>query len=260
MHRTILRIVAVVGAAIFTFFFALTFYTPEWVEQFAAEFIEHEASERIDVAIDSLRPPSREGALSRMATALYKKNEAEIQRHRESLKQHAHERLADAIAEIRNLDCECRAKWAQWLEEGTSTRIRLLEQADENIGEFIHATYAQVVSDLKRDIRIFTATNSLMFFLLLAVAFLKPQASLQIFVPGILLAAATVVCSYFYIFEQNWLLTIIYKDYLGFTYLAYLGLVFGLLCDIVLNRARISTQIINGIFNVAGAAASAVPC
>jgi hypothetical protein len=248
------------GAAMFILLFSLTLYAPEWVETFGAEFIEREASKQVDETIASLQPPSGAGALSRMATALYKKNQEEIERHRESLRQRAHERLADAIAEIRNLDCECRSKWAQWLKEGTTYRIQLLRQANESLTEFIHATYAQIVADLKRDIRFFAVTNSIMFVLLLLVVFFKPQASLQLVVPGLLLAVATALCSYFYIFEQNWLLTIIYNDYLGYTYLVYLGTIFALLCDIVLNRARVSTEIVNAIFNAVGSAVSAVPC
>lgn len=68
------------------------------------------------------------------------------------------------------------------------------------------------------------------------------------------------ICSYFYVFEQNWLLTVIFNDYLGFTYLAYLAVVFGLLCDIILNRARITTRIVNTVLEAIGSAASAVPC
>ncbi|MFM2198747.1 MAG: hypothetical protein RLZZ505_2179 [Verrucomicrobiota bacterium] len=84
--------------------------------------------------------------------------------------------------------------------------------------------------------------------------------SLQLFVPGLLAATSAVVCSYFYIFEQNWLLTILFNDYLGFGYLAYLAVVFGLLCDIILNRARITTVIVNAVLEAVGSVASAVPC
>lgn len=252
--------IGAIGAAIFMFFFVLTYHTPEWVEDFAAGYIEREASRQIDKTIDSFLPPGGEGALSRLASALYEANEAEIERRRVALRLQVHERMADAIVEIRNLDCECRDKWAEWIREGSIARVKALNTANEAIQEFIHVTYAQVVDDLKRDIRIFTGANAAMFLLLLAIAFLKPQAVLQLFVPGLLLAGATVICSYFYIFEQNWLLTIIHNDYLGFAYLAYLGLVFGLLCDIVLNRARITTEIVNGVLNAIGSAASAVPC
>lgn len=259
-RTTALLFVGGAGAAIFVFFFLLTFSTPQWVEEYAADFIAAEASKQVDQRIDSFRPPTAEGALSRAAAALYQRNEEEIARQKESLKSQAHERMADAIAEIRNLNCECRAKWAQWLKERTEAQVRLLQRANEGITEFIHATYAQVVADLKQDIRIFTAANAVMFLLVLAIALVKSQASSQLFVPAILLVVATAICSYFYICEQNWLLTVIYNDYLGLAYLAYLGAVFGLLCDIAINRARITTEIVNAFLNAIGSAASVVPC
>ncbi len=258
--RSILAFTALAGSVLFAFFFALTFSTPHWVEQYAADFIEAEAAKQIDRTIDAYKPPEPDGALARLATDWYAKNEAQIARHKESLKLRVHERMADAIAEIRNVDCACRAEWAQWLKEGTEHRIQLLAQANEGLEPFIHATYARVVVDLKRDIRIFTAANAVAFLLVLAVALWKPQASLQLFVPGVLLTIATVVCAYCYVFEQNWLMTIIYSDYLGFAYVGYLGLAFGLLSDIVLNRARLTTTIVNGFFQAIGSAASAVPC
>jgi len=61
-------------------------------------------------------------------------------------------------------------------------------------------------------------------------------------------------------FEQNWLLTIIYNDYLGFAYLGYLLIVFLFLCDIVLNRARVTTKIVNAIGNALGPVGSLTPC
>ena len=62
-----------------------------------------------------------------------------------------------------------------------------------------------------------------MFSLLLLASFLKPKAVIQLFVPGLLLVTSTLVCSYFYLFEQNWFFTIIYNDFLGRWYLAYAG-------------------------------------
>lgn len=260
LQRIILAVIGAVGTAVFAFFFALTFHTPEWVEDFAAGFIEKEVSERVDTAIDSIQPPAGESALARAASALYAKNEEAIERYREDLREKVHERMADAIAQARDLDCECRDKWAQWLEAGTSAQIRLLQKANQGITDFIQSNYARVVADLKRDIRIFTASNGLVFLLILALAIGKPQACLQLFVPGILAATAALACSYFYIFEQNWLLTILFNDYLGFTYLVYLVIVFALLCDITLNRARITTEIVNAVLEAVGSVASAVPC
>ena len=260
VRRHVLLLTGLLGAALFGFFFALTIHTPEWVESFAADFIEREVSARVDRRIDAIQPPSGDGALARMATSMYERNAAEMERHREALRSQVHERMAAAIAGIRDPDCECRARWAERIKQGTSTRIHALERANERIAELIHATYAEVVTSLKRDIRIFSGASAAMFLLLVAAAFLKPRAIVQLFVPGLLLVLATVTCAWFYVFRQDWLMTIIHNDYVGLGYVAYLALVFGLLCDVVLNKARVTTRIVNAGFNAIGSAATALPC
>ena len=260
MQKLSLRSIGVIGAAIFLTFLAFTYSVPGWVENFAADYIDSEAQERIDASIDSIRPPESESALGRLAQSMYEKNEAEIEQMKSNLKNKVHEQWAAALASVRDLDCECRENWEDWFESGFSTNIALLQAANEGISSFIHSTYMDVATELKRDIRIFTASNATVFILLLLVSFLKPQAITHLFLPGVLLAASTLICSYFYIFEQNWLLTIIQNSYLGFAYLAWLGVVFLFLCDIVFNRGRITTDILNGFLNAIGSAFSVVPC
>lgn len=260
LQKLSLRSVGVIGAATFLTFFTLTYVTPDWVETFAADYIESEAQERIDASIDAIRPPDSESALARLAQSMYEKNEAEIAQLKSNLKDKVHEQWAAALAAVRNLDCECREKWEDWFESGFSTNIALLQAANEQISTFIHSTYMDVATELKRDIRIFTASNAAVFILLLLVSFSKPQAITHLFAPGVLLVVSTLICSYFYVFEQNWLLTIIHSSYLGFAYLAWLGVVFLFLCDIVVNRARITTAVLNTIFNAIGSAISVGPC
>lgn len=255
-----LRSIGVIGAAIFLTFFAFTYSVPGWVEDFAADYIESQAQERIDTSIDSIRPPESDGALARLAQSMYERNEAKIEQSKANLKSKVHEQWAAALATVRDLDCECREKWEDWFESGFNTNIVLLQAANEQISSFIHSTYMDVATELKSDIRIFTASNAAVFILLLLVSFLKPQAMMHLFIPGVLLAISTLICSYFYIFEQNWLLTIIHNSYLGFVYLAWLGVVFLFLCDIVFNRGRVTTEILNAFFNAIGSALSAVPC
>jgi len=260
LQKLSLRSIGGVGAAIFLTFFAFTYSVPGWVETFAADYIESEAQERIDASIDAIRPPESESALARLAQSIYEKNEAQIEQHKTNLKNKVHEQWAAALAAIRDLDCECREKWEDWFESGFNTNIALLQAANEQISNFIHSTYMDVATELKRDIRIFTASNAAVFILLLLVSLLKPQAITHLFLPGVLLSVSTLICSYFYIFEQNWLLTIIHSSYLGFAYLTWLGIVFLFLCDIVFNRGRITTQILNAILNAIGSAFSVVPC
>lgn len=260
LQKLSLRSIGVVGAAIFATFFAFTYSVPGWVEDFAAEYIESEAEKRIDSSIDAIRPLDSDGALARLAQSIYEKNEAQIEQAKANLRKKVHEQWAAALALIRDLNCECRQKYADMFESGFKTDIALLQAANDRIVDFIHSSYMEVATELKTDIRIFTASNAAVFVLLLLVSLLKPRAITHLFLPGVLLAISTLICSYFYIFEQNWLLTIIHSSYLGFAYLAWLGVVFLFLCDIVFNRGRITTQILNAIFNAVGSALSVVPC
>jgi hypothetical protein len=259
--RTVsLRVIGAVGAAIFLTFFAFTYSVPGWVETFAADYIESKAQERIDASIDAIRPPESENALAQLAKSMYEKNEAQIEQYKLNLRDKVHEQWAAAIASVRDLDCECREKWEDWFEGGFNSNIALLNAANEKVSNFIHSSYMDVATELKRDIRIFTASNAVVFILLLLVSFLKPQAITHLFLPGILLLVSTLICSYFYIFEQNWLLTIIQSSYLGFAYLAWLGVVFLLLCDVVFNRGRVTSGIINSFLHAVGSALTVFPC
>lgn len=255
-----LRSIGVVGAAIFVTFFSLTYSVPGWVEEFGADYIESEAEKRIDSTIDAIQPPESDSALARIAQSMYEKNEAQIEQAKANLRNKVHEQWAVALALVRDLDCECRQKYTDMFESGFKTDIVLLQAANDRIVDFIHSSYMDVATELKTDIRIFAASNAAVFFLLLLVSFLRPQAITHLFLPGVLLAISTLICSYFYIFEQNWLLTMIHSSYLGFAYLAWLGVVFLFLCDIVFNRGRISTEILNGISSAIGSAFSVVPC
>ncbi len=256
----LLRTTGIVGAAIFLYFLSLTFYIPEWVETFAQSFIEEEVEKRVDSRIDSIQPPKGEGSLAKYANVLYAQNLEQIDSLKESLKARTHEKIAAVLAEVRNLDCECRDKWAEVLEQGFESNIAVLKAANAKIVRFVQASYMEVVENLRRDIQIFTGANSLTFLALIAISFLKPQAITHLFLPGMLLVLSTVICSYFYIFEQNWLLTLIYNDFLGFMYVGYLAVVFGFLCDVVFNRGRITTEIMNALLNAIGSAASVAPC
>ncbi|MEO1034436.1 MAG: hypothetical protein AAFX44_02635 [Pseudomonadota bacterium] len=255
-----LRFIGLVGATLFLLAFSFTFSIPDWVERFAADYIESEARERLEQTIDDLEPPAGESALARFAQTLLEANEDKVREWKTMLKLKMDEQWADALAKVRDLSCECRQKYEELFREGLKSNVALVQAANDRIVDFIHSTYMEVTNELKRDIRIFTGSNAAVFLLLLAVSFAKPQAMVHLFVPAILLTISTIACTYGYIFEQNWLLTIIHSDYLGIAYLGWLGVVFLFLRDIVLNRGRVTTEIVNAILNAIGSAASVVPC
>jgi hypothetical protein len=247
VQRLTLRIIGCTGLAPFAFFFFLTYHTPQWVEDFAADYIENQVADHVDATIDGLGAPQGENALSRYAAQLYEENEARIAGMKQYLKKEARVRLIDCIDKARSLTPEQRAKFDGWIEMGAQVTIGSLTVDNSKLADLIQSGYLKVVAELKREIRGFTAINAIAFLLLLLASFLRPEAVRSLFVPGALLFASTLLCAWLYVFEQNWLLTMVQGSYVGKAYAVYLGLVFLFLCDIALNRARITTRLLGGI-------------
>jgi hypothetical protein len=256
----VLRVAGLAGFAIFTTFFAFTFATPQWIEDFAADYLEREVVLQVDTFVDSARPAEDGRLLSRAAAAVYERNEAEILKLKAQLKARAREVLASSLAAVRDPACECRARIAEAMQKYDVLRLAELLANNTRLTTFIQQKYLGLVAELKREIRIFTATNAMSFLLLVLVAFAKPQATKHLLFPGVLLLASTLFCAWLYLFSQNWLLTIIHGDYTGFAYTGYLGLVFLFFCDIGLNRGRVTTRIANGIASTTGSAFQLTPC
>ena len=157
-------------------------------------------------------------------------------------------------------DCECRKRLARSLEEAQRERIGTLEQARGQLAALIESAYASVTAHLMTEFRIFCASNALAFALLFLVTWFRKAAALQLVLPAVVLLGAAAITGALYLFNQNWLHTIVFNQYWGLTYLVYLGAAAAFLADIVFNRARVTTRMVNAVLNVVGSALTAVPC
>jgi hypothetical protein len=220
---------------------------------FAKQTITDRVMESIDEKLGSSLTTAGD-ALPDVARELLERNTVTAAK----LRARAGDLLESMLAEIRDPDCACRLRR---LLEADVAAPTALEPVNRQLRFLVHGTYLRVVADLKREIRVFTATNAAAFLLLLVVSFAKPGADRHLFVPGMLLAVATLVCSFLYVFEQDWLLTIVEGSYLGFAYAAWLGVAFGFLCDIALNHGRVTTNLVNAVLDSIGSAMSSLtPC
>src|SRR5262249_47569869 len=93
-RKLTLQIIGAAGAILFALFFALTFHTPRWAEDFAADYIEGRVAEKLDTFVDGLGPSTGDSAMSRYAAELYRKNEEKITGYKELLKRDIREQLA----------------------------------------------------------------------------------------------------------------------------------------------------------------------
>jgi hypothetical protein len=264
MQKITLRLFSFLGIFLFAPLFIATFLDASLIEKSASGFIEWKISDEANQKIDAIQIPKSsklEKLLGGKADEMLAKTEADIKQIKSQLKAELPSMLANELAKLHNLDCECRKKWGKRIEAGFLSQLSSLDIQRQRLIEFSHAKYMDIVTKLTLDIRIFLGSNLVVFCLMLLVSLLKPQAIQHLFFPAALLFISTITCSYFYLFEQNWFFTIVYNDYTDYGFVVYLALVFLTLIDICYNRARITTEIINILLNTIGRAASSLtPC
>lgn len=104
-----------------------------------------------------------------------------------------------------------------------------MSQAQQRLTTLIRSEYMETANQLTREFRIFTGTNAVVFALLIVAVVVRPQARLQLVPVALVLMIAAVVTAYLYLFNQNWLHTLVFSDYVAFAYLGYLGISFAFL-------------------------------
>lgn len=120
--------------------------------------------------------------------------------------------------------------------------------------------YAAVAARLLREFRIFSGSNAIAFLLVGLLAHCKRDAGPQLLVPSACLLLAAAITGVLYVTQQDWLHTLVFGDFVGFAYIAYLAVVGGFLIDIAMNRARVTTVLCNAVLESFGAALVPMPC
>ncbi len=251
-----LKIIGLIGLILFGVLFSVTFLSPEKIEESAKDFVHSQIENEVRQKQQALK----ESTVTEAALNIADKLGFEKSQIQKNLDINLPEKIASIVASMCGYDCERKKALTQSIASGYMERIKNIQIAEATLNDIVKGKYIEIVSNLKIDLRIFLGSNLAMFLTLLVVSFAKPKAVTHLFLPGLLLVAATVISSSIYIFGQDWFYTILYNDYMGFGYLAYLALVFGFLLDITFNAAKITAHIINGIANAIGSAFSVVPC
>ena len=102
--------------------------------------------------------------------------------------------------------------------------------------------YRAILRELRADIVVFLTCNLLVMGLAFVVALFHTRASNYLLPISLILSLSTALGSWWYIAGQNWFLTLIHADFYGWTYLALLAVIFLILLDIGLNRARVTGE------------------
>jgi hypothetical protein len=249
--RAFLLFISAAGALLFGSLLVLSLASPITIEHWARAAIEQEVEARVGDELHALSQTS----LVRRAQALIKKHEQESVFDR-TLAIAFHGEIERVVTRMQDPDCECRKRLLKLIEDGLDSNIKWLGSLDARLTMLIESKYAQVSQALIREVRIFSAANALVFLLLGLVAFVRKDAKRQLLAPTFVLLCSACVVGYLYLFQQDWLATVLLGDYVGMWYFGYLGIVMAFLADIVFNRGRVTATLIGSLGGVAGAA----PC
>ena len=251
-----LKLIGLIGLILFGLLFSITFLSPEKVEESAKGFVKLKIEEQVRQKQQAIK----DSKVTEAALNIAGKLGLEKEKIQSQLDSNLPEKIATIMASMCGYDCEKKKALTKSITSGYLDRIKSIQIAESTLSDIVKGKYIEVVSNLKFDLRVFLGCNLVMFLILLVISFAKPKAMAHLFLPGLLLLVATILSSVMYIFGQDWFYTILYNDYMGFGYLAYLAVIFAFLMDISFNGAKITTEIINGILNALGSVFSVVPC
>ena len=254
--RRALLILALLGATLFGAAFVVSWLNPLLVERAAREVVRIEVERRGGEKLDQL---SSSTVVALAQKALGKTN-AEFEGAKQQLLESVTEKVANVVADMLKADCECRKRLHERAVTAQQERITTLGQARDRLVGLIESAYASVTAKLMREFRIFTASNAAAFAMLALVTYYRRAATFQLALPAVVLVGAVAITAGLYLFNQNWLHTVLYSQYVGLAYAAYLGAAAALLADVVFNRARVSTRLVNSGLQALGSAVHAVPC
>jgi hypothetical protein len=254
--RRALLLISLIGSSVFTPALIASFVSPLLIERAAREVVRLEVERRVGQKIDSLSNTRLVG----LARRALEKVDADVQSVELAIREDVPRKVANVVADMLRADCECRKRLIEGAQRAETERLTSLGQLRERLVASIESTYATVRGALLREFRIFCASNALAFALLGAVALRRKRATLQLLVPAVVVVGAVTITAGLYLFGQNWLHTIVFGECVGMAYAAYLLAVAALLADVLLNRARFTSRVVNVVSSILGSTTHVVPC
>jgi hypothetical protein len=242
LRRTLLALCAVALLA-FGSILVTSYVAPITVEQAAREVIRIEVERRVGERMETLSN-SRLTGLARKALQTTK---ADANRAEEELRRQLPQRVANAVAELLKVDCECRKRMVERARQTHEDKLGALRQAEARLSDWIEHAYANTRELLLRELRIFTGIHAALFLLLGLLCLWKRQSTTQLALVAATLLSASALVGGMYLFNQNWLHTLVFGDYVGWGYAGYLLGVSALFTDIAFNKGRLAGKLLGTI-------------
>lgn len=248
-----LRSISIFGILLFGTLFTITLINPIKIEHTLKPFIVKKLKLEINKKIDSINI-NKTNKVNKFIKKLSKNflatTNMKLNKLKEKLKLFALNNISNDISELNDEKCKCRELWTNRISEFIKFKIITIEKAKKRLSNFTKAKYMDIVNELIMDIRIFAGVNSLVLIFIFFLLFIKKNSEKVLIIPSVLMFISVIVCSYFYLFEQNWFYSVLFNDYIGFSYILYLFVIFLLLCDITFNDSKLIKKLLEIFSNL----------
>lgn len=251
-----LKVLGFGGALLFGLAFLLSWLAPTQLESALRQVVASELRSRADAGIERMQNTG----IGRMAERMLASQSERIAQLKSELASGLPQRIDTVINEMLRPDCECREGLSISATRGSLLEIANLERAGEQLKGFLQSQYRDLADKLHREFRIFTGANALVLLAVGLTASLRRRAGPHLLPSALLILGATFIVAGFYLFGQDWLHTILFNDYVGYSYVAWIGVVSLPLFDVAFNRGRITTEVFNASLEAVGSAASICTC
>lgn len=240
---------SLLGVIVFAVLLAVVQSNARSFEARAQTFIIHEIEKQVGVTLESVPIESFTDRFSQQAEA----------RQRELMAAFS-DFIVATVGAMCRLDCAQRAQLEAALEEIYHRQLAALNVGLQKMRATVEGRYRETLAELRRDVVIFLSVNLVVMGATPMVALGRGAAARHLLPIATVLTASTVITACWYVFGQNWLWTIIYADYVGWTYLGILTVLFIFLADIALNRARATREALNVVARLLRSGVSWSPC
>ena len=95
--------------------FTYSLASPQHIEQNARAFIKKKILEKTHQKIDNLGAKHIDNRLVKLSAKIFKQKTQRLNAYKKALKNKVGQKLAAVTGEMKNLDCECRKKYAKYI-------------------------------------------------------------------------------------------------------------------------------------------------
>lgn len=258
--RTINIVLTAMGAASFIAFFLYITVAPKDFDERTRRFAISKVKTKVDDQFGKVAQSNAARKAVEITGTFSKRLEKRIKTLRNSLDTGAAEFIANVLAAACKLDCERRDEAAKAVTAFYKAAIARHGLALDRLKTIIEGKYDAVMEELRDDLKIFSGSSSAALLFALLLSIFRGNAAAHLLPFSIALSAATITAAIWYIFGQDWVLTIIYSSYWGWAYSVFLSVIAAFLVDIAANRARVTTTVLNSIGSGLGGLFHLAPC